>query len=240
MGDQMYYSIKDLRQNLSAEVLSSADIPIKLSNGYNFCKWRRLLLMYIKDTCPTWFEFVETGKIDSILEGYSISDREEREIINIMDSALKRIIIAITENMALITVQDYLLNEYTDHSGRGLLNHLTECFGQHKVKYDISNLKQYRTTTSLKDKINYANEIANIGFSLTDIDTEILSILTVEQKKLFLQERHKRQRYLASLVFMNSIPRYSDKIIEKFGDEDMITIEQICEEFLSSRLEGES
>ncbi|CAL9734131.1 hypothetical protein MOSE0_D05336 [Monosporozyma servazzii] len=234
------YPVGELRNViLNKDCLTSTAIPIKLSNGYNFAKWKRLMLMFIKDTHCEWYEYVETGKIDSILLGFSLSARDEKEVVNIMDSALKRLIIATTESLALITVQDYLMNDYTEHTGMGLLKYLGECYGRHKVKYDIANLKQCRTSTSLKDKVNYANEIANIGFSLSDIDNEILSILTSEQKKLFLDERSKRQRYLSSLVFLNSIPRYSEKIVEKFGDEDMITIEQICEEFLSSRLDSE-
>lgn len=240
MSSRNCYPVGQLRKViLDKDCLTSTAIPIKLSNGYNFAKWKRLLLMFIKDTHHEWYEYVETGNIDSILLEFSLSARDEKEVVNIMDSALKRLIMATTEGLALITVQDYLMNDYTEHTGMGLLNYLGECYGRHRVKYDIANLKQYRTSTSLKDKVNYANEIANIGFSLSDIDNEILSILTNEQKKLFLDERNKRQRYLSSLVFLNSIPRYTDKVNEKFGDEDMITVEQICEEFLSSRLDSE-
>lgn len=235
------YPIFELRQViLNPDCLSCKAIPVKLSSGFTFDKWKRLLLMYIKDSHREWYEYVQTGKIDSITSELNLSNRTKNEIVNIMDTALKRLIIATSEGLASITVQDYLISDYSEHSGRGLLEHLYDCYGQHKVKYDIANLRPFKNASSLANKIKFAREVANIGFSMTDEDNEVLSILNDEQKKVFLESRNKRKEYLATLIFMNSVPQYYDKIERHFGNDDMLCIEQICEEVMDSSMDKDS
>ena len=51
------YPVGELKKAiLNKEILTSTAIPIKLSNGYTFAKWKRLMLMFIKYTNHEWFE----------------------------------------------------------------------------------------------------------------------------------------------------------------------------------------
>ena len=110
----------------------------------------------------------------------------------------------------------YVTGDYGILAGKGLLYHLTECFGRGSVDVVAEPFFQFAKVKNLalNDRHDLGNHLVEVTFETASTEETFLASLTSEQQKALRQIKMKAREKTASLLLM-SLSKVHGRIWQK-------------------------
>ncbi|KAK5959780.1 uncharacterized protein PWA37_001157 [Arxiozyma heterogenica] len=230
MNSTRIFDSEALRQQVMSPVATAAGcIPIKLDGKKNFKKWINILAMHMSDINLHWYQYAQNGKLNVIIEQYNPSNDMIAYIKKLFETALKLLIVNNVEGSAKKEADRYVAGDYGIPTGKGLLNHLTECFGTESIDVAAEpffQLAKARNLT-LDDQYDLVNRLVEVIFETTSSEENFLNSLTSAQQEALRVIKIKARERAASLFLMSLYDESYQRFMDIFGKNQEIKLREV-------------
>ena len=217
------------QQVMSPVVTAAGSVPIKLTGAENFKIWSNTLAMHISDVNSDWFDYINTGKINAIVEEYNPSVNLQLKIMKIFETALKTLIMNNIEGNAKKEANKYLTGYYGNPSGRGLLFHLVAKYNKNTIGvisapfFKINELKNM----SADSQRELIEKLVRTMFEYTQDEEILRARLNEEDRALFESSRIQSCEKAAALLLMGVNEEHYQRFMDLLGEKDFTTMEKV-------------